>query len=171
MITLFNAPEIVSCIGFGLLSDKLGVSTSINTFVSATGAALCTFLLWGLASDRVPAVLVCFSLFFGFFAGGYSSTWGGWIKELEKEAIERNEAINTGVLYGLLNGARGVGYVGSGFAGVELSKVGAVKAGGGWGFSTGHGGLILFTGLTCVFGGWSIARRVIGRGGRCRNRR
>lgn len=54
------------------------------------------------------ALLVLFSLICGF-AGGHSTTWGGMIKEMEKDAANRNEAIDTGMVYGLLNGARGVG--------------------------------------------------------------
>ena len=67
------------------------------------------FLLWGLKSHQMPALLIAFSIGYGFFAGGYSATWGGWIKEFEREASEKNEAINTGMVYGLMNGARGVG--------------------------------------------------------------
>ncbi|PPJ50586.1 hypothetical protein CBER1_06284 [Cercospora berteroae] len=159
MITLFNAPGIISCVGFGLLFDRLNVSAGTNTFISAFGAASCALFLWGLASNRIPAVLICFSLFYGFFAGGYSSTWGGWIKEMESEATSNNEAINTGMLYGLLNGARGVGYVVSGVAGVELLKSGGVADAERWGYGTRYGGLILFTGLSCVVGGWSVVWR------------
>ncbi|USW50697.1 Putative major facilitator superfamily, MFS transporter superfamily [Septoria linicola] len=164
MITLFNAPGIISCLGFGFLSDRYphNFSAATNTSISAFGSAACTLLLWGLASNRIPAVLICFSLFYGFFAGGYSSTWGGWIKELEAEAERFGEEINTGMLYGLLNGARGVGYVVSGVAGVELLKSGGLgqeHQGERWGYGTRYGGLILFTGVSCVVGGWSIVWR------------
>ena len=165
MIVLFNAPGIISCVGFGLLADRLSVSAGTNTFISAFGSAACALFLWGLASNRIPAVLICFSLFFGFFSGGYSSTWSGWITELEREASKHNEAINTGMLYGLLNGARGVGYVVSGLAGVELLKSGSVGSDR-WGYGTRYGGLILFTGLSCVIGGWSVVwkpRACVGR--------
>ncbi|KAF2163074.1 hypothetical protein M409DRAFT_26520 [Zasmidium cellare ATCC 36951] len=112
-ITLFNAPGILSCVGFGFMSDRRKWSP-IATFLSAFGTSVCALFLWGLASNRIPGLLIAFSLGCGFFAGGYSSTWGGWVKDLEREAIEANEAINTGMLYGLLNGARGVGYALSG---------------------------------------------------------
>jgi len=48
------------------------------------------------------ALLVLFSITFGFFAGGYSATWGGVINELEREAID------SGMVYGLLNGRGGL---------------------------------------------------------------
>ena len=102
------------------------------------------------------ALLVLFSITFGFFAGGYSATWGGVINEMEKEAANRNEAIDTGMLYGLLNGARGVGYVSGGLAGVPLLKAGNGVAIGGFGYGTAYGPLIVFTGLASVFGGWGV---------------
>lgn len=167
MITLFNVPGIVSCIGFGLLSDKAGISATTNTLISAAGTSLTAFLLWGLASNRIEAVLIVFAMSCGFFAGGYSSTWGGWIKEFEREAAENNEALNTGMLYGMFNGARGVGYVVSGFAGIELLKTGAVQASEEGGFGTQYGSLILFTGLSSMFGGWSVVFRGWNKARRC----
>ncbi len=38
--------------------------------------------------------------------------------------MQRNEAVDSGVLYGLLNGARGIGYVAGGLASVPLLKAG-----------------------------------------------
>lgn len=75
---------------------------------------------------------------------------------MEKEAADMNEAINTGMLYGLMNGARGIGYVASGLVGVELLDVGAVQHSKKWALGTEYGALILFTGLSCVVGGWAI---------------
>ena len=100
------------------------------------------------------ALLVLFSITFGFFAGGYSATWGGVLNELEREAAQRNEAIDTGMLYGLLNGARGIGYVSGGLASVPLLKTGSSV--GRFGYGTKYGPLIIFTGLSTVFGGWGL---------------
>ena len=101
------------------------------------------------------ALLVLFSMTFGFFAGGYSATWGGVINEMEREAAQRNEAIDTGMVYGLLNGARGIGYVGGGLAGVPLLQVGSTFSGG-FAYGTSYGPLIVFTGVSSVFGGWGL---------------
>ncbi|EME86452.1 uncharacterized protein MYCFIDRAFT_181959 [Pseudocercospora fijiensis CIRAD86] len=167
MITLFNIPGIISCVGFGLLSDRAGISATVNTLISAAGTSLTALLLWGLASNRIEAVLVLFALCCGFFAGGYSSTWGGWIKEFEKEAAEHNEALNTGMLYGMLNGARGVGYVVSGLADVELLRAGPVQDSRRWGYGTEYGSLIVFTGLSAIVGGWSVVFRGWSKAKRC----
>lgn len=160
MISIFNIPGIVSCVLFGVLSDKFGVPASTNTQISTMGSGLCVFLLWGLKSHRVPALLILFSIGYGFFASAYSTTWGGWIKELEREASEKNEAINTGMLYGLINGARGVGYVVGGVAGVELLKAGAVGQSHEWAYGTKYGALILFTGISSVLGGWASVWKI-----------
>jgi MFS family permease len=154
MIAMFNAPGIISSTGFGLLSDKLHVSGTTNTLISAGGSALCVFFLWAIKSNTLPGLLIAFAVGYGFFASGYSSTWGGWIKDLEKEAADHNEAISSGMVYGFMNGARGVGYVVGGLSGVELLKLGPVVGDGGWALGTDYGALILFTGVTSMIGGW-----------------
>jgi MFS family permease len=161
LITLFNAPGIISSAFFGLLSDnkRMPLSATSTSFISALTSALAAFFLWGLASasSHSTALLVLFAMIYGFFAGGYSATWGGVVKEMEKEAAEKNEAIDTGLVYGLLNGARGIGYVGGGLVGVQLLKAGSEVVIGKFGYGTEYGPLILYTGLATSLGGWSIA--------------
>ena len=158
LLTLFNIPGIVASSFFGYLSDnkRFPLSAATVTSISAVSSALSAFLLWGLTSQGSMALLVLFSITFGFFAGGYSATWGGVINELEHEAAQRNEAIDTGMLYGLLNGARGIGYVSGGLAGVPLLKAGSTRSVGSFGYGTTYGPLIIFTGLSSVFGGWGL---------------
>ena len=158
LLTLFNVPGIVASSFFGYLSDnkRFPLSATTITSISAVSSALSAFLLWGLTSQGSMALLVLFSITFGFFAGGYSATWGGVINELEQEAAQRNEAVDTGILYGLLNGARGIGYVGGGLAGVPLLKAGSTSPVGSFGYGTNYGPLIIFTGLSSVFGGWGL---------------
>jgi len=162
MLTLFNTPGIVSSSFFGYLSDKKRFSLSATTVttISAISSALAAFLLWGLAGKGSTALLVLFSVIFGFFAGGYSATWGGVIDELEREAAQNNEAIDAGFCYGLLNGARGVGYVTGGLAGLPLLNAGSSTVLGKFGYSTVYGPLILFTGLTSVFGAFSLFAKI-----------
>ncbi|RDL41266.1 Uncharacterized protein BP5553_01245 [Venustampulla echinocandica] len=158
LLTLFNIPGIVSSCFFGYLSDnkRFPLSAATVTAICAFSSALSAFFLWGLTSQGSMALLVLFSMTFGFFAGGYSATWGGVINEMESEAAQRNEAIDTGMLYGLLNGARGIGYVSGGLAGVPLLKAGSTASLGGFGYGTAYGPLIIFTGLSSVFGGWGL---------------
>jgi MFS family permease len=157
LLTLFNIPGIISSSFFGYLSDNkhFPLAATTVTAISAISSALSAFLFWGLTSEGSLALLILFSITFGFFAGGYSATWGGVINELEHEAAQSNEAVDTGLLYGLLNGARGVGYVSGGLAGVPLLKMGSSVMGD-FGYGTPYGPLIIFTGLSSVFGGWGI---------------
>ncbi|KAK3329275.1 putative monocarboxylate transporter [Apodospora peruviana] len=173
MLALFNVPGIFSSSFFGYLGSgkparsrrRWGINTSLSaaivTAISAVSAGLSAFLLWGLTSSQQSgmALLVLFSVTFGFFAGGYSATWGGILNELEREAAQRNEAIDTGMLYGLLNGARGIGYVSGGLAGVPLLRAGSGSASnvaGVFGYETTYGPLIVFTGLSSVLGGLGL---------------
>jgi predicted MFS family arabinose efflux permease len=100
LLTLFNLSGIISSSFFGYLSDnkRFPISATIVTAISAVCSALSTFLLWGLTSHGSTALLVLFSITFGFFAGSYSATWGGVINELEREAAQRNEAVDSGML-------------------------------------------------------------------------
>ena len=194
LLTLINLPGILSCCMFGYLASDhiqhqsnpnqfhrylshLSLSASTNTVVSAVSSALAVFIFWGLAPTSAPnashensmALLALFAVTFGFFAGGYSATWGGVIKEMERDAADRNEALDSGVVYGLLNGARGLGYVGGGLLGVPLLKSGGdvSQSTGTAGYGTAYGPLIIFTGLSLVFGGWSVVwswRNSSGRG-------
>lgn len=158
LLTIFNIPGIIASSFFGYLSDnkRLNLAASTVTSVPAVGSALAAFLFWGLTSQGNMALLVLFSITFGFFAGGYSATWGSVLNELECEAADRNEAVDMGMLYGLLNGARGIGYVSGGLAGVPLLKAGSGTSLGSFGYGTTYGPLIIFTGLSSVLGGWAV---------------
>ncbi|PNS14778.1 hypothetical protein CAC42_2007 [Sphaceloma murrayae] len=159
LLTLFNAPGILSSSFFGLLSDnrRFSLSATATAAISALASALAVFLLWGLATKGGDALvlLALFAAVYGFFAGGYSATWGGVVAEMEREGRERNEAVDSGVVYGLLNGARGVGYVSGGLVGVQLLKMGD-GVGMERGYGSGYGPLILYTGLATVCGGWGV---------------
>lgn len=159
LLTLFNIPGIASSSFFGYLSDNkyFALSAATVTCISGLSSALSAFLLWGMTTEGNLATLILFSITFGFFAGGYSATWGGLMNDLEGEARRSNEAIDSGMVYGLLNGARGIGYVAGGLAGVPLLKAGVENYGnGGFGVQTSYGPLIVFTGIASLFGGWGV---------------
>jgi len=164
LLTLFNAPGIVASTVFGYLSDNkhLSFSAATLTAIPSLGSALAAFVFWGPTSQGGMALLVLFSITFGFFSGGYSATWGGVINELEREAARHNEAVDTGLLYGLLNGARGVGYVAGGVSSVPLLKAGRVGSVTSVGYGTSYGALIVFTGLSSALGGWGLVWKLLG---------
>lgn len=159
LITLINIPGICSSTFFGFLSDNkhLRLSASTVTAISAFSSAVSAFLFWGLASRNSMALLVLFAITFGFFASGYSATWGGIMNDMENEAAAKNEALDSGVLYGMLNGARGIGYVAGGLMSVPLVKAGSQVSTGRFGYGTTYGPLIIFTGLSLAFGGAGLA--------------
>ena len=181
------------------------------SLLSAIGSCLPVFLLWGLirvpstsspsatpnSSSSTPTsppsststiqpltLLSLFALTYGFFSGGYSSTWGGIIRETQREAESHNEAIDSGLLWGLMNGGRGIGYVAGGLAGVKLLDFGSVVGGGGggnnggasslasrnwnWAYATDFGSLIVFVGVGAVCGGCGGLGRWMKRSGSSR---
>ncbi len=167
LLTLFNVPGILASTFFGYLANnkRFTVTASTATAISAFSSALSALLFWGFAAQGSMALLVLFSTTFGFFAGGYSATWGFIIDQMERDAALRNEAIDTGIVYGMLNGARGIGYVAGGLTGVPLLEAGSASwPKGKFGYGTSYGPLILFTGISTVFGGsgllWKGARRL-----------
>ncbi|KAF2994028.1 hypothetical protein E8E14_002455 [Neopestalotiopsis sp. 37M] len=158
LLTLFNVPGIASSSFFGYLSDnrRFPLSAAAVTAISGIMSGLAALLFWGLTSPGSMALLVLFSITFGFAAGGYSATWGGLLNEMASEAAQRNEAIDTGMVYGLLNGARGIGYVVGGVVGVPLLNAGSLHQLGSFGYGTSYGPIIIFTGLSSLLGGWGL---------------
>lgn len=104
-------------------------SARLTILLSALGASLAVLLLWGLAGSSA-AGLITFAVFFGFFGGGFSATWSGMIglvrRDIEArsarnhETRENDRVVDQGLLFGLLNGVRGVGSVVGGLIGVAL---------------------------------------------------
>ncbi|KAI0580317.1 AraJ Arabinose efflux permease [Pyrenophora tritici-repentis] len=161
LITLINIPGICSSTFFGFLSDNkyFHASALTVTAISAVTSALSAFLLWGLAAQGGIPLLVLFAITFGFFASGYSATWGGIVNEMENDAAQNNEAVDSGVLFGLLNGARGIGYVAGGLVSVPLIQAGSTTSVGHFGYGTTYGPLVIFTGLSLSFGGLGLVFR------------
>ncbi|KAG7006412.1 hypothetical protein G7Y79_00015g040020 [Physcia stellaris] len=112
----------------------------------------------GLSSIAASLPLLCiFSLVYGLFAGGFTSTWTGVIREVQK----RERGAEAGLVFGLLSAGRGVGSVLSGPLSEALLKDKPWAGKAGLGYGTGYGGLIVFTGISAILGGFGwIGRRV-----------
>lgn len=137
----------------GGLGDYFHITTMI--LISTFGSAIAVFLFWGFSSQT--ALLAVFSITYGFFAGGFSSTWSGVLQELKAQS----PTLDTGFIFGLLAGGRGIGNVISGPLSVALvTNDGWMKDGKSWGYNGQYGGLILFTGVTALLGGWGALGRV-----------
>jgi MFS family permease len=145
LISIFNFASVPGAIVIGLLGDRLAATTVI--MISSLGSAIAVFLFWGLSAH--VAFLTVFTLLYGFFAGGFSSTWPGILQELKRQ----DEGIDTGLVFGLLLGGRGIGNVISGPVSAALLQD-AWNTSGNTGYTTEYGPLILFTGITALLGGW-----------------
>lgn len=152
-VTLFNATSVFGQVFLGSLIDRMHVTSVI--LISTIGATLSIFLFWGLAAS-LP-LLCIFSLVYGLFAGGFTSTWTGVIREVQK----RERGAEAGLVFGLLSAGRGIGSVLSGPLSEALLKDKPWAGEAGLGYGTGYGGLIVFTGISAILGGFGwIGRRV-----------
>ncbi|RAK93022.1 MFS general substrate transporter [Aspergillus costaricaensis CBS 115574] len=159
LVALFNATSVVGGIVLGSLCDRFAVSNIM--LLSSVGSGMSVLLFWGLStsspSTSFPqaaiALLVLFSITYGFFAGGFSSTWSGVLTQVKREV----PSLETGLVFGLLAGGRGIGSVISGPLSSALMQRGSItgQENGEIGYTTDYGALILFTGVTAIFGGWS----------------
>jgi MFS family permease len=147
IMTVFSVASVPGGLVHGMLVDRLKPTTVI--LISSLGSTVAVFALWGLAKHI--ALLVLFAVAYGFFAGGFSSTYPGILHELKRE----DEGVDTGLVMGLLLGGRGVGYMASGPASGALleSAWSALEGMGHLGHSTEYGPVIVCTGATALFGG------------------
>ncbi|GLA71326.1 hypothetical protein AtubIFM55763_001696 [Aspergillus tubingensis] len=159
LVALFNATSVVGGIVLGSLCDRFAVSNIM--LLSSVGSGMSVLLFWGLSTSSPSAsfpqaaiaLLVLFSITYGFFAGGFSSTWSGVLTQVKREV----PSLETGLVFGLLAGGRGIGSVISGPLSSALMQRGSItgQENGEIGYTTDYGALILFTGVTAIFGGWS----------------
>lgn len=162
LVSLFNATSVFGGIAFGALCDRFAVTNIM--LLSSVGSALSVFLFWGLSSSPSSStypqaaigLLALFAITYGFFAGGFSSTWSGVLVQIKRDS----PSLETGLVFGLLAGGRGVGNVISGPLSTALIERGGLGEKG-VGYSTEYGTLIVFTGVTAFFGGWSWMWRVL----------
>lgn len=167
LVSLFNATSIFGGIALGMLCDRFAINNIL--LLSSVGSAVSIFLLWGMASSSSSdsshaaiALLTLFSISYGFFAGGFSSTWSGVITQIKRDS---SPSLETGLVFGLLAGGRGIGNVISGPLSTVLLRQGSLSESHGrdvgTGYSTQYGTLIVFTGITAFFGAWSWMWRTI----------
>ena len=152
-LSLFNTTSVFGTIIMGSLTDRMNAISVVA--IASVGATLSVFLLWGF-STSLP-LLCIFSLLYGLSAGGFSSAWAGFNREVKKT----DERAEPGLLFGFWAAGRGIGSVVSGPLSQALvsSKPWLGEAASGYG--TGYGLLIVFTGITAMLGGTAwVGRRV-----------
>ncbi|KAJ5780316.1 Major facilitator superfamily domain general substrate transporter [Penicillium paradoxum] len=168
LVSLFNATSVFGGIALGTLCDRFSVTNIM--LLSSVGSGLSVFLFWGMSSSSSSgsdsqtaiALLTVFSITYGFFAGGFSSTWSGVITQIKRDS---SPSLDTGLVFGLLAGGRGIGNVISGPLSTVLLHSGSLGdssgPNGSTGYGTKYGTLIVFTGITAFFGAWSWMWRYI----------
>ena len=157
LIALFSLASVPGALVLGWLNDRITPTTTI--LISSLGSAISIFLFWGLAGSGSAGLglLVTFVLAYGFFAGGFSSTYPGVLKEVRNG--EEGE-VEEGLIMGLLLGGRGLGFMVGGPLSAGLLKS-AWSMTGNWGYSTEYGPVIVVTGVTAVLGGWGWGWKVM----------
>ncbi|KAI4244307.1 MAG: hypothetical protein L6R40_003033 [Gallowayella cf. fulva] len=134
MLALVNMGVVFGAIWAGALTDRMHVSSVMA--ICSMGAALAVFVFW---------------------AGGYSATYSGIVSKVR----EVDGAADMGMVIGFLALGRGIGAVASGPLSEALLHLQSWKGEAKFGYGTGYGGLIVFTGITAAAGGSSwIARRI-----------
>lgn len=175
-VMLVNVALVFGCLAMGWLVDRYHPTTCI--MISSAGAAVGTFLFWGFATNL--GVLYVFCIIYGMFAGSYTSTWTGVMKDVNAriEAAARrqsgtNEQEGTShadggstfdpiVVFGFLAAGRGVGNMASGPLSEAMIKDLAWQGEAGGAYGSGYGTLIAFTGATAAVGGATFLCRRIG---------
>ncbi|KAF5636810.1 monocarboxylate transporter 2 [Fusarium sp. NRRL 52700] len=148
LLALFSLASVPGSLIHGMLGDKISGAKVI--LVSSLGSALPVFLLWGL--DRHISTMVIFVILYGFFAGGFSATWSGALQDVKGT----NESIDTSLVFGMLLGGRGLGFIVAGpLSGALISAGNSLASGDSLGYATKYGPMILCTGVTAILGAWA----------------
>ncbi|KAK2612603.1 hypothetical protein QQS21_001375 [Conoideocrella luteorostrata] len=168
-LLLVNVASTFGCAAMGSLTDHLHVTTCL--LISAMGAGLGTFLLWGFATS-LP-VLFIFCIIYGLFAGPYSSAWTGIMKQVSSEMSKRGGSSGGGssssgnsfdptMVLGVLSTGRGIGNIASGPLSQVLIKGMPWQGEALGGYGTGYGPLIAFTGATAILSGTTFVWKRLG---------
>ncbi|KAK2744377.1 hypothetical protein FQN57_004272 [Myotisia sp. PD_48] len=153
-LALLNGAAVFGCIFIGVLTDRFHVTTVI--LISTLGATVAIFAMWGTAVS-IP-VLCIFSIVYGFFGGGFTTTYAGVVTEMRKSSNE----VNSGLVVGTLAAGRGIGSLICGPLSEALVKGKPWQGQVGLGYGSGFGPLIVFAGVSSLFGGVSYCARRMG---------
>ncbi|KAI4275645.1 MAG: hypothetical protein LQ337_003076 [Flavoplaca oasis] len=153
-VILFNVASVFGCVLMGAVVDKWHVTNCI--LISTIGSTIGVFVIWGFSISLPP--LYIFSLIYGLFAGSFTSTWPGIMRDVKK----KRDNADPSMIFACLAAGRGVGNVASGPLSEALIHGFPWRGSAGFAYGSGYGALIVFTGLTAFFGGSSILGRRVG---------
>ncbi|KAJ5455664.1 uncharacterized protein N7458_003928 [Penicillium daleae] len=150
-VMLFNLASVFGCVIMGSMVDRYHATTCI--LGSTVGSTLAVFLIWGFADTLAPLYIFC--IFYGLFAGSFTSTWPAIVNEVKKKSTYTDSSI----VFGFLSTGRGIGNIVSGPLSEALLKRSAWKGAAAKAYGSGFGPLIVFTGVSALLGGLGIAAR------------
>jgi MFS family permease len=153
-IIAINLSSVFGCILMGVLIDRYHVTTCI--LVSTIGTSIGVFLLWGLSSS-LPLVYI-FCITYGLFAGSFTTTWSGVIRNIRSKV----ESADTAMVFAFLAFGRGIGSICSGPLSQWLISDSAWLGSNDLAYGSGYGPLITFTGISALVGGCSFIFRKSG---------
>ncbi|OJJ50001.1 hypothetical protein ASPZODRAFT_59389 [Penicilliopsis zonata CBS 506.65] len=146
-VILFNFASVAGCVLMGAIVDRLDATTCL--LVSTVGSTVGVFLIWGFSTSLAP--LFVFSIVYGLFAGSYTSTWPG----IMRDVVRKQPSAESSMVFASLAAGRGVGNIVSGPLSEALVKGLPWQGELGYGYGSGYGTLIVFTGVTGLVGGGS----------------
>lgn len=153
-VILFNVASVFGCVFMGSIVDKFHVTTCI--LISTVGSTISVFIVWGFSMSLPPLYLFC--LIYGFFAGSFTSAWPGIMRDVKKKKASADPSI----VFACLAAGRGIGNLVSGPLSEALIDGFPWRGNAGFAYGSGYGTLIVFTGITALFGGSSILGRRVG---------
>lgn len=119
-----------------------------------------TFLLWGFAINLPVLYILC--ILCGISAGSFTTTWTGIMREVSSrynasnaasgDGARQSRSIDPSMVFVLLAAGRGIGNVVSGPLSELLVKGRPWLGQAGAGYGSGYGPLIIFTGVSALFG-------------------
>lgn len=150
-LTLVNLASVFGCVFMGSLSDRYHVTTCI--WISTVGTVISVFFIWSF-STTIP-LLYIFCIAYGLLAGGFSSTWAGVAHEIQRA----NPSADATVIFPFMETGRGIGNVASGPLSEVLLKADRWQEHAWGAYGSGYGTLVVWTGVSAVMGGISVAAR------------
>lgn len=150
-VMLFNLASVFGCVIMGSMVDRYHATTCI--LGSTVGSTVAVFVIWGFSVSLAPLYIFC--VFYGLFAGSFTSTWPAIVNEVKK----KNTYVEPSIVFGVLSTGRGIGNIVSGpLSGALLEHRSwdgmAAKA-----YGSGYGPLIVFTGVSALLGGLGVVAR------------
>ncbi|PVG01314.1 MFS general substrate transporter [Serendipita vermifera] len=102
-LAMLNGTEVIARLSAGILSDWM--DPWFLAFLTLLGTCIATFILWGVLSHSL-AGLITFGLVYGSLAGGWTSMWTGFVRQI----VHEDPMLSTNILSYLML-SRGLGNI------------------------------------------------------------